>query len=456
MPPARILPVLAVLSATVCALPGAGRAADIDPFWYEIDAEAGAVTVDLYFFWSATCPHCVRAHPFVEDLAEARPWLELHALEVAGSPLAREWFGALAERVGAEIQGVPTFFACGEMLVGYDNARGMGRRLERLVDQCHAAVTTEPHSAAAPTAGAAAGPAGQAPATADEPTVPAPVTVPLFGEVSPQALSLPVLTVVLGGLDAFNPCAFFVLLFLLSLMVHARSRARMLAVGGLFVLVSGLLYFAFMAAWLNLFLVVGRLWWITTVAGAVAVGLALINIKDFVWFRRGVTLSIPESRKPGLFARMRGLISAESLPAMLAGTAALALAANTYELLCTAGFPLVYTRALTLQDLSTPAYYLYLAAYNVVYVLPLLAIVIAVTATLGARKLSEAQGRVLKLLSGLMMLGLGVVLLAAPGLLDNLLTAVALLGGAVVVTAAAVWIDRRRRQPPPAARRSAA
>jgi len=433
---ARSLMGFAALLAVLCAQPAPGRAAGIDPFWYDADPDTGAVAVDLYFFWSETCPHCERAHPFVEALAEARPWLELHALEVTGSPMAREWFGALAERAGAEIQGVPTFFACGEMLVGFDNARGMGRRLERLVDRCHAAVAAD---------AAGAGPeAAEAPAA----PAPAPIEVPLLGTVSPDALSLPVLTVVLGGLDAFNPCAFFVLLFLLSLMVHARSRARMLAVGGLFVLVSGLLYFAFMAAWLNLFLVVGGLWWITTVAGAVAVVLALINIKDFVWFGQGVTLSIPESRKPGLFARMRGLISAESLPAMLAGTAALAVAANTYELLCTAGFPLVYTRALTLQDLSTPAYYLYLAAYNVVYVLPLLVIVIAVTATLGARKLSETQGRVLKLLSGLMMLGLGMVLLAAPGLLDNLLTAVALLAGAVLVTAVAVWIDRRRRPRP--------
>jgi thiol-disulfide isomerase/thioredoxin len=443
--PARILPVLAVLSALACGLPGAGRAAEVAPFWYDTDPRTGAVTIDLYFFWSETCPHCARAHPFVEDLAEARPWLDLHALQVTGSPMAREWFGALAERVGAGIQGVPTFFACGEMLVGYDTPGGMGRRLERLVDRCHAALTADTAGAASQTTDAAEGPAAG----------PAPVEIPLLGTVSPEALSLPVLTVVLGGLDAFNPCAFFVLLFLLSLMVHARSRARMLAVGGLFVLVSGLLYFAFMAAWLNLFLVVGGLWWITTVAGAVAVVLALVNIKDFVWFRQGVTLSIPENRKPGLFARMRGLISAESLPAMLAGTAALAVAANTYELLCTTGFPLVYTRALTLQDLSTPAYYLYLAAYNVVYVLPLLAIVIVVTATLGARKLSEAQGRVLKLLSGLMMLGLGVVLLAAPDLLDTLLTAVALLAGAGLVTAVAVWIDRRRRPRASAAHRPA-
>ena len=122
-----------------------------------------------------------------------------------------------------------------------------------------------------------------------------------------------------------------------------------------------------------------------------------------------------------------GALGDGRLPALLAGTVALAVAANTYELLCTSGFPLVYTRALTLSDLTTSGYYIYLAFYNVIYVTPLLVIVLLFTLTLGSRKLTEAQGRVLKLLSGLMMLGLGLVLLLAPELLDNWLTAVALL-----------------------------
>jgi hypothetical protein len=125
---------------------------------------------------------------------------------------------------------------------------------------------------------------------------------------------------------------------------------------------------------------------------------------------------------------------------LLAGTVTLALAANAYELLCTAGFPLVFTRILTLSELSTPAYYSYLALYNLVYVLPLLAIVVVFVVTLGARKLKEEEGRMLKLLSGLMMLGLGLVLLFAPERLSQPLTALALILAALVVTALVVWL----------------
>ena len=129
---------------------------------------------------------------------------------------------------------------------------------------------------------------------------------------------------------------------------------------------------------------------------------------------------------------------------MLAGTVVLAVAANSYELLCTAGFPMVYTRILTLHELPALGYYAYLGLYNTVYVLPLLAIVLVFVATLGARKLSEAEGRVLKLLSGLMMLGLGGLLLVAPERLNSVSTALVLLLGAVTLTTVIATVHRPR------------
>ncbi|HLO26184.1 MAG TPA: hypothetical protein VK187_08715 [Geobacteraceae bacterium] len=269
------------------------------------------------------------------------------------------------------------------------------------------------------------------------------LSLPLVGSVDTSRLSLPVLTLVIAVFDSFNPCAFFVLFFLLSLLVHAHSRQRMVIIGGVFVFFSGLLYFLFMAAWLNLFLFFGRLRTITAIAGIVAIIIALLNIKDFFFFKKGISLVIPEQAKPKLFERMREIMHAGSLPAMLAATVFLAFAANTYELICTAGFPMVYTRALTLQRLPIPVYYAYLALYNVVYVIPLACIVTLFAVTLGSRKLSEWQGRVLKLLSGSMMLCLGIVLLTAPTLLTNALVSICLLLLSVTVAGVVVIVAKR-------------
>jgi cytochrome c biogenesis protein CcdA len=197
-----------------------------------------------------------------------------------------------------------------------------------------------------------------------------------------------------------------------------------------------------MAAWLNLFRVAGSLGWITGIAGALALAIGAAGIKDFFAFRRGVSLSIPEAGKADIFRRGRAILAADNPAAMIAATVVLAVAANTYELLCTAGFPMVFTRVLTLRESDAATQYIYLTLYNVIYVLPLLAIVLAFVRTMGARRLSEREGRLLKLLSGLMMAGLGTLLLVAPERLADPLSAIALMAGALALTSLAARLTR--------------
>ena len=214
-------------------------------------------------------------------------------------------------------------------------------------------------------------------------------------------------------------------------------------IGGTFVFFSGFIYFVFMAAWLNLFIIAGQLLIITVIAGIIALTVAVINIKDFFFFSKGVSLSIPEKAKPKLFERMRKLLKSTSVSSMLMGTIVLAIAANSYELLCTAGFPMVFTRILTLQNLTTGQYYLYLAMYNCIYVVPLAAIVVIFTITLGAKKLTEWQGRKLKLLSGLMMFFLGLLLLIDPALLNNIFVAAGILAAVFILFALIIFLTKK-------------
>jgi len=376
-------------------------------------AFAGVAKLRIHFFQAANCPHCAEARPFLTGLTDRYPQVEVVEYDVWGDHQAFERLLQLAEVRGQALISTPALLVGNRIWFGFSptiaaELEGEVRRC--LVQNCIDPLAAPPPSSAAPTETAVEG-----------------IELPLLGRLDPESLSLPLFTLVIGLLDGFNPCAFFVLLFLLSLLTHARSRRLMLLIGGVFVFFSGLIYFLFMAAWLNLFLLAGNLRGITFGAGLVALLVAAINIKDFFFFKVGVSLSIPEGAKHGLFARMRTLVHASRLPAVLAGTMVLAVSANTYELLCTAGFPMVYTRVLTLHRLDTWQHYLFLGFYNVVYVLPLLVIVLIFTFTLGEKKLSEHQGRVLKLLSGMMMLLLGGLLLLRPGRLNQPSVAVGLL-----------------------------
>jgi hypothetical protein len=356
----------------------------------------------------------------MDKLEKKHAWLRLHRYELTQNQENVELYAEMAQHLGQQASAVPGFLFCGTMRTGFGEEETTGLQLENDLLACRLKL----QGLAAP---------------ADSPET---LTLPGLGKIELGQHSLPVLTLLIAGLDAFNPCAFFVLLFLLSLMIRGQKRTRMAVVGGLFVFFSGLMYFLFMAAWLNLFLLMGQLGAITFLAGLIAVAIGAINIKDYYCFGQGFTLSIPEALKPRLFEKMRGVVEAGQWPAMIASTAVLAIAANSYELLCTAGFPMVYARILTLSQLSSAQYYLYLLLYNFIYIMPLLAIVCLFIATMGARKLSEREGRLLKLLSGFMMLGLGAMLIFAPGLLNNIFAASLLMGGALLITGLLAWRER--------------
>jgi glutaredoxin len=328
------------------------------------------------------CPHCAEAKEFLPTLTSARPGLRIVFRAVDHDASARNDLMRWSQKAGIWPPGVPTFVFNGQVLVGFESPQRTGPELVALIDRRSlrsGSVETE-----------------------------------LFGTLRVSRLGLPLFTLALGLLDGFNPCATWVLLFLLSLLVHLQDRKRMALVAGTFVVISGAVYYAFMAAWLNVFLLVGISTSLRWALGAVALAIGAVNVKDFLTPGRGISLSIPSSAKPGLYARMRAVLRADAVLPSLAGVAALAVVVNFIELLCTAGFPAVYTAVLTQQGLSPPVNYAYLGLYIVGYLADdALMVAIAVIA-LSSRKLSQRTGRALKLLSGTVMLALGATMILRP------------------------------------------
>jgi hypothetical protein len=285
--------------------------------------------------------------------------------------------------------GVPSFLVGGAFLVGWGGAEVTGRTLEALLDDA-----------------------------ARPPPEPQRVQTRIFGEIDASVLGLPLFTAAIGLLDGFNPCALWVLVFVLALLVNMRDRRKVLLVGGTFVLASGAVYFAFMAAWLNVFLLVGVSRPIQVGLGALATVIGLVNLKDFAAFGRGFSFSIPDAAKPTIYARMRAVLQAESIAGALGAVVVLALLVNTVELLCTSGLPAVYTQILVAQDLPVWQYYGYLALYNLFYMLDDSLLLAAAVVTLRMSRLQERGGRVLKLVSGAVMLLLGLALILRPEWLE--------------------------------------
>lgn len=359
-----------------------------------------ARAADVELFGRAGCPHCEAAHQFLSTLAAERPALTVEEHRVDVDAAARARLEALARERGQVVVGVPALLVRGELLFGFDRPETTGARLKALLD----AGPRRADGDAALTCSADA-------ATPCEDDV---IEAPLLGPLRASELGLPLFTLLVGLLDGFNPCAMWVLLFLLSLLVNMKSRARMALVAGTFVAVSGAVYFAFMAAWLNVFLLLGFSRAVQVVLGAVALVIGALNVKEFFAFKQGPSLTIPEAAKPGIAARVRRILQAEHLWGALAGVTVLALLVNVVELLCTAGFPAVYTHVLTARGLPAWQNYAYLGLYNLAYVVDDGLMVTIAVVTLSRRRLEEKEGRWLKLVSGAVMLALALVLLLRP------------------------------------------
>ena len=300
--------------------------------------------------------------------------------DVRQDPAALERLERLVAASPGKVSGVPAFHRGGELVVGFVSEEATGALLRRL---------------------AAATPAVEAAA----------IELPWTrARVRLDDVGLPAFTVAIGLLDGFNPCSMWVLVLMVSMLAAAGERRSMLAIAGTFVAVQGIAYYAFMAAWLNLFLLIGLSRASEIAIGIIALLAGLVHVKDFLAFGRGVSLSIPAAAKPGIHQRMRRLLHERSLAAAIAGAVALAVLVQLVELLCTSGLPALYTRILTLERLDPWAYHGYLALYNAMYMLDDVALLAVGVATLGRKRLQENEGRLLKLVSGVVMLALGAYL----------------------------------------------
>jgi len=236
------------------------------------------------------------------------------------------------------------------------------------------------------------------------------------------SLPLPFFTFFIALIDGFNPCNLFVLTFLLGLLISAsHSRKKIYAVGYTFIFVVFVTYFLFMAAWLNIFKYIGFVTPLRIGIACIALIAGIINCKELLAYRKGITLMIQEKHK-GLLVRkierMKNLISNGSLPALILASVSLALFASLVELPCTAGFPIIYTGILAGKILANSfSYYLYLFFYNLVYVIPLIVIITIFGYTFKGKQISQRKMQIIKFIGGLIMILLGLILIINPSLI---------------------------------------
>jgi len=270
------------------------------------------------------------------------------------------------------------------------------------------------------------------------------VELPLVGQVDLSSTSLPAVTVLVSLADGFNPCSLWVLLLLLGIVVYSGPRRKVVLVGLTFLAVAATVYGLFMIGLFSVFTYVGYLTWIRAVVAITALAFALVNIKEYFWYKKGISLTIPDRYKPRIFKSIREIMSPEkSVWAILGGTATMALGVTLFELPCTIGFPLIWTKIMAEHNPGLMTFVSLFLLYLIVYLLDEIAVFTSIVLTLKATRLEEKHGRMLKLVGGMIMLALSLAMIVKPDLMGSVEGLILVLGISAVLALLAMFVHRK-------------
>jgi thiol-disulfide isomerase/thioredoxin len=356
----------------------------------------------VHYFYLPTCPHCKEMRPVVEELEQEMPEIPFIYVD-ASTPDGSKLLYEMAEKVGLDTSslGVPLIFAETQALMGVhskEDIKSMILECKLICEEGREPVVQESNQ--------------QVETAFSE------FDLPFLGRTDLTQYSLPGLAVVLGLIDGFNPCAMWVLVFLIGILLEVKDRKRVWLIVGSFVLASGILYFLFMTAWLNVFLLAGYIRTLTVLIGLFALGGGIISVKEYIESRnQPLTCKIGDlDSRAKTMDKVKHIATAPLTITIFFSIIALAFVVNSVEFVCSSAIPAVFTQVLALSGLGALKYYSYIFLYTFFFMLDDLVIfgmaALAINSSFG-----EKYAKYCHLAGGVIMVVLGFLLLFMPELL---------------------------------------
>jgi thiol-disulfide isomerase/thioredoxin len=372
-------------------------------FFY-VGNESIAVDSDkftVHFFYLPTCPHCSEQKPIVEELMKEMndvTFIYHDASSQEGSAL----FYQMSKQAGLDTSklAVPTLFVGEHPLVGLHTKEQITEAIRECQNNCKDGVTQKEVS------------------SQEINTSFKDYELPILGRTDLTAYSLPVLAIVLGLVDGFNPCAMWVLVYLIGVLIGLNDKKKIWIIVGSFVLASGILYFLFMTAWINIFLLVGYIKVLTLIIGLVALGGGILSLKEYIETRNeALTCKVTDSSgRKKTMNKIQDIISRPLSVFVIFSIIGLAFIVNSVEFVCSAAIPAVFTQVLAMKELSAVQNYSYILLYVLFFMIDDI-IIFGMAALAIGSKFSEKYAKYCRLIGGIILSVLGLIMVFAPNLL---------------------------------------
>lgn len=374
--------------------------------------------VNIYIFYSRDCPHCKVLLQDIEETKKDFANIQVYKYEVAYNYNNSVLFSRVATQLNVDSGSVPFTVIGTKYFIGYSSAQS-----KPLIEYA-IKVYSKADSYSDPVGKIVGKDLTNGTATYEElkekyfpeekDDENNKIEIPFFGSVSTKNLSLPIVSILIGFIDGFNPCAMWVLLFLISVLIGMKDRKKMWILGSIFLGTSAIIYLLFMVAWLNITVFLGTIFWIKLLIALIALIGGAWNLKSFFTSKEDGCEVVDEKKRIKVLNKVKKVTTGSKFSLAIIGIIGLAVSVNFIELTCSAGLPVVFTNILALNNLSFLEYGFYLFLYILFFLIDDLIIFFIAMKTFKVTGLSNKYAKYSHLIGGILMVLIGILMILKP------------------------------------------
>ena len=380
-------------------------------------SNVSAREVNLYFFHGDGCPHCADEEDFLNKYEDSN--LKIVRYEVWYNEENSEFLNEISKSMEFDVKGVPVTIVGDTVISGYSDS--ISRKIDRAIryyeddnNEYVDSVNEIQNGTYVKEKEEEKESFEKEEEKTDEELT---VDVPIFGNINLKKVSLTSSAVIIGLIDGFNPCAMWVLLFLISILLGMKDRRKMWAIGISFLLTSAFVYFLILISWLNIVAKVSTIIWIRNIIALIALGGGIYNIYKFFTSKDSGCDVVDDKKRKTIFSRIKKFCKEKNIILAIGGACLLAISVNLVELACSAGLPLVFGQLLALNNVSGVQGIFYTLLYVLFFMIDDIVIFVIAMFTTKIAAISTKYNKYSHLIGGLIMIIIGILLLVKPSIL---------------------------------------
>ena len=384
--------------------------------------------VKIEYFGRKDCKNCANLEKFLKELSAKRYDFEYVEHKIDKSKEEKAFFDETTSKLKL-VKGTPIIYIDGHIIQGFNTADTTGKEIESLINSAKAKdkiLTLKEYLES----GQAGNVSSNGAVCTGDTVCEVPgltkgaenqvlVNIPIINKtVDLTNYSLFTMSLILGTIDGFNPCAMWVLVLFLTALIAVGNKIKMFRVAGLFIFAEAAMYFFILNAWIYAWDFVGLDKWVTPLVGIIGIAGGIFFIKNYL--KKGDTLECEVTdfeQRAKISKKIKDIANKPFTLLTALAIIGLALSVNVIEFACSVGIPQTYTKILQINEVPFWTRQFYTFIYIIGYMVDDIIVFGFALMSINKLQLTTKYSKWVNLFGGILMIILGLIMLIKPSLL---------------------------------------